>query len=231
MQRRTVFLVLLGLTTVPFGGAEASSDTYCFGRRATYVGSPVDDRVQLTEAIDVVVTGGGNDLVSGDGDSGGGPDYVCLGPGDDSYQGTDDDDHVDAGSGDDRISAGLGGADLLYGGAGNDTIEGWEGADVIFGQGGHDTLFGGGGGDHLVGGDGADLLWGDYGYGRSDEEGYAGGPGDDLLEGGDGDDHLDGEGHAARVDGSDGDSCDGGSGIDTLRHCRSSALGATQSWG
>src|SRR5262245_17674857 len=118
---------------------------------------------------------------------------------------------------------------VLNGTAGNDTIDGRDGDDKIFGKGGADDLKGGRGDDKISGGDGNDLI--------------DGARGDDTMDGGTGndifvadlpsdDDH--GHGHHDRPwwwfddwhDGlsrwfggdrhDEGDTYDGGAGVDTL---------------
>lgn len=92
----------------------------CFGRRATILGSPGDDRIEGTRRRDVIVALGGDDVVIGLGEA----DYVCGGAGDDRVRST----HsgfpavwgIDLGQGDDRVR--VVNADLLRGGFGSDRM-------------------------------------------------------------------------------------------------------------
>ena len=140
--------------------------------------------------------------------------------GDDTLEGTSDNDVICGGAGDDTI-VGLGGDDVIWGGAGDDMLTGGDGDDRLFGEAGADTLVGGTGGDELWGGSGADSL-----EGNSQDDTLHGGDGDDTLVGGGGADTLWGNagadslaGHAgddAAHGGPGGDTIDGGNGADAL---------------
>ena len=91
------------------------------------------DQINFFE-IEQVITGSGNDTVTGAGWS----QSVDTGAGDDTISMGDGDDTVVAGDGNDTIVGGAG-ADVLYGGAGSDTITFAEGDNVSGGDG--DDLF------------------------------------------------------------------------------------------
>jgi Ca2+-binding RTX toxin-like protein len=96
------------------------------------------------------------------------------GAGDDTADGSLDNDSVGGGDGDDSLIGGLGndtlygdgGRDLANGGVGDDSIVGGDGDDSLFGAFGNDTMDGGAGGDTIVfdamdtvdGGTGVDFL-------------------------------------------------------------------------
>ncbi|WP_099426180.1 Ig-like domain-containing protein, partial [Vibrio splendidus] len=155
----------------------------------------------LTDAADLIVTGGDNDHVEGGdfddiihlGDSGSNAafdlqdatEFVELDV-DDIYQGNNEDGTLESpyvapswadvgqgGAGDDVI-LGESGIDLISGGSGNDYLDGGSESDYIRAGSGNDIVIGGSGDDHLRGEDGNDIL--------------IGGLGDDILSGDDGDD-------------------------------------------
>lgn len=96
-------------------------------------------------------------------------------------------------NGDDSLSGGTGN-DFILGGDGNDTLRGGEDNDLLDGDGGADILYGGKGDDSLRGGDGGDLLYGDTGNdvldGDSGSDTTYGGEGDDLFVTASGNDML-----------------------------------------
>jgi Ca2+-binding RTX toxin-like protein len=103
-------------TEVPAGPVR--HDQRCFGARPTIRGTASDDRIHATGAEDVIVTYGGNDVVSGLDSF----DKVCTGPGKDRVFGVLGDFfdvRVDLGSGDDQV---LRGGGTIRAGAGDDTI-------------------------------------------------------------------------------------------------------------
>ncbi|MFB9229297.1 VWA domain-containing protein, partial [Vibrio lentus] len=155
----------------------------------------------LTDAADLIVTGGDNDHVEGGdfddiihlGDSGSNAafdlqdatEFVELDV-DDIYQGNNEDGTLESpyvapswadvgqgGAGNDVI-LGESGIDLISGGSGNDYLDGGSENDYIRAGSGNDIVIGGSGDDHLRGEDGNDIL--------------IGGLGDDILTGDDGDD-------------------------------------------
>ncbi|GAB3479560.1 calcium-binding protein [Azotobacter salinestris] len=67
------------------------------------------------------------------------------------------------GTGDNDTLNGQQGNDTLSGGAGNDTLNGQQGSDTLHGEAGDDTLQGQQGDDHLHGGEGNDILTGGTG--------------------------------------------------------------------
>ena len=110
------------------------------------------------------------------------------------------------GRGDIRIRMyGGGGNDTMYGGSGRDIMLGGAGDDNLFGRNGNDYLDGGGGNDNLNGGNQDDVLLGNVG-----DDQLNGGLGNDSLFGDDGNDVL------VSIDGSTGDSVDGGGGFDVI---------------
>ncbi|WP_293122013.1 calcium-binding protein [Microcoleus sp. bin38.metabat.b11b12b14.051] len=155
------------------------------------IGTQGDNRLLGTEQADIILTFGGNDVISGRGGddliiSGGGNDSIGGGAGnDDIFAGTGND-VVDGGSGDDRIFGGKG-SDVIDGNAGNDFLSGDNGDDRIFGGAGNDTALGGKGNDLVSGGDGNDSL-----YGGRDNDTVDGGAGDDFISGDRGADVLTG---------------------------------------
>ena len=110
---------------------------------------------------------------------------------------------------------GTSGTDDIYGTNGSDVVVGGKGEDQIHGLGGDDFMCGEGGRDILTGGSGDDALSGDHGgdaiFGGSGDDFLNGGDQSDQLHGGSGDDEMQGD---AFVN-AQGDSCDGGDGIDT----------------
>ncbi|MGA1317268.1 MAG: matrixin family metalloprotease, partial [Rubrivivax sp.] len=175
----------------------------------------------------------------------GGNDTIYTFAGDDSVEGGDGDDWVNAqinasggyglfvSSGLQTIRGGLGN-DLLAGGSDSDSIYGEDGFDVLFGGNGADLLDGGADDDTLQGDDGADTLLGGDGHDR-----LLTGAGDDSADGGAGDDDINAErstdggspltyassgrqtlegglGHDLIAGGSDADRVSGGDGNDTL---------------
>jgi Ca2+-binding RTX toxin-like protein len=101
---------------------------------------------------------------------------------------------------------GTSGDDSYWGGAEADRIEGLGGRDYLLGNGGDDEIFGGDGDDNLHGGDGNDVI--DAGEGNDSLQGNRG---TDILRGMDGDDRL------LVLTAPEGDTFDGGEGVDTLQ--------------
>jgi hypothetical protein len=160
---------------------------YCYGQRATIVGTNDPETLAGDAGVDVIVALGGDDMITG----GDGADVICAGAGIDTVYGE---------GGDDRIY-GAGGGDWLYGGYqtptagdGNDTIAGGPDDDWLYGEDGTDKLYGDGDADHLSGGNNDDWL--------------DGGDGDDIIIGEDGNDYLTGDDGA--------DYLHGGAGFDLL---------------
>ncbi|MEJ6391148.1 calcium-binding protein [Gymnodinialimonas ulvae] len=159
---------------------------------------------------------------------------IFAGDGDDTVNGSDEDDLVAAGVGNDLVLA-SGGDDEVNGSIGRDTLEGGNGDDTITGGFGDDDLFGDAGDDALSGGFGNDFLFGDIGNDVLEgEDGndtlvsflgsdtLSGGADDDLLDaldlplftGPDAPDVLDGGDGNDTLLGDDGDILTGGDGID-----------------
>jgi hypothetical protein len=96
----------------------------CKGLNATILGTPGDDELIGTSAIDVIDARGGDDVIRGLGDAdlicgGGGEDVLRGGSGDDFVIGRAKDDDLLGGPGDDIMNAGSGG-DAMNGGRGDD---------------------------------------------------------------------------------------------------------------
>ncbi|WP_421877886.1 cadherin domain-containing protein [Pacificispira sp.] len=152
----------------------------------------------------------------------------------DTLAGSNGDDVLIGGAGDDELSGGAG-ADTLVGGEGLDLADyssdsagitvslldgtktgaaagdvysgiegviGGSGADLLIGDDAANQLFGESGNDTILGGDGADTL-----FGMDGDDTIVGGRGADSLYGGDG---------ADLIFAGDGDSVNGGAGVDTL---------------
>ena len=131
--------------------------------------------------------------------------------GDDTIEGTNEDDNFSGGEGNDTL-LGFAGDDTLFGNNGNDILAGGGGDDLLIGDSGNDDLRGGSGVDTLLGGEGNDLLRvgsdNDLGFGGNGEDFLQGAAGDDTLFGEDGDDLIYG--------GTGNDTLDGGNGDDEL---------------
>lgn len=125
-------------------------------------------------------------------------------------------------SGNDTIE-GYDSDDIINAANGDDTIYGWGGNDTLIGENGDDTLYGVNGDDLLIGGSGADYLSGDNGNdtleGGSGNDSLSGGAGSDLLNGGLGNDSLSGG------NGSDTYLFGVGSGFDTISNNDEDSLG------
>ncbi len=124
--------------------------------------------------IENLVTGGGNDSVTGNRAA----NDIRLGGGNDTATGGDGEDVLIGQGGSDRLS-GNAHDDYLHGGSGQDMLFGGNGADTLKGGNQDDQLTGGNGADRLKGGNGDDLLMGSAGRDR-----LIGGNGDDSLDGG-----------------------------------------------
>lgn len=168
---------------------------YCFGERATIVGTNDEDHLNGTGGRDVIVALGGNDVVRGRG----GDDLICLGP-------TGQLDFGERGFGDegnDRVSGGPG-VEHLYGGGGDDYLAlggargfaaGGPGDDTMIGSPGRDVLGGAGG----PGGGGGPLFKFTYIPGEAGDDRIVGGGGSDLIVAGEGDDTMIGGGGTDRI--------------------------------
>lgn len=177
-----------------FGMSPAQARPTCGGKVADIVRGAGNDRLVNPIGPQVIVLGGGDDvLITRTGSKG--PDVVCGGPGDDE---------INSGSG----------ADKVFGNDGNDSITGEKGGDLIYGGPGNDEVFSGRGVDRVYGGSGEDLIYTDAGKDWID-----GGSGDDRIfgqdgrekatRGGDGDDFID--------TGAGGETVYGGPGADYIR--------------
>ncbi|GGA55495.1 calcium-binding protein [Okeania sp. KiyG1] len=132
-------------------------------------------------------------------------------PGDDTLNGTNDQDTITGRGGDDTIDGG-GGRDTINGNGGDDIIDGGGGRDSINGGGGDDSIDGGNRGDSINGGGGDDTI--DGGSGR---DAINGNGGDDIIDGGGGRDSINGGGGDDSIDGGNrGDTINGNSGNDII---------------
>ena len=125
--------------------APAAADSECFGKAATIVGTPGDDRIRGTNGDDVIVAGRGDDRINGRG----GDDLICGRSGDDRIRGGSGDDKVRGWRGEDSVKGGPGN-DRLLGGLHNDTLRGNAGDDHLDGGAAQDDCDGGPGVNHLV---------------------------------------------------------------------------------
>jgi Ca2+-binding RTX toxin-like protein len=160
MLRRLV--VLLGFSCGFMGAmAPVNAAPHCFGRIATIIGTPGNDRIQGTNSVDVIVGLKGADSIS----ALGGDDLVCAGRGRDRIDG----DHPDFPTS--RAD------DKLKGGRGDDSIVGEVGNDVLIGKAGHDDLCDAFGADRSIGGRGRDRFSCPGG-----DDVFRGGPGTDTVD-------------------------------------------------
>lgn len=218
----SVSLVALAALTI-FGASSAAARPTCAGKVADIVKGAGDNRVVNPIGPQVIILGGGDDvLITRTGSKG--PDTVCGGAGDDAINsgsgadlvfGNDGSDTVIGEKGGDRVYGGLGndlvrsgrGVDRVYGGddddsiftdAGKDWIDAGSGDDTVFGQDGREKAIRGGDGDDLIDtGAGGETVYGgsgaDYIRGRDGSDVIHGGPGPDRIYGDQVDDHLYGD--------------------------------------
>jgi Ca2+-binding RTX toxin-like protein len=150
-MRTSVFVVLLGISTIGLAVPSAQAADRCFGKRADIVGTSEADNIKGTNGNDVIVGGDGRDKINGRG----GNDLICAGSGHDQVRGKSGDDQIDGGPGSDFIVA-HSGNDVLIGQAGGDTLIAGDGDDVMkAGSSPYDFLLGGPGNDVYDGGAGA----------------------------------------------------------------------------
>lgn len=185
-----------------------------------------------------VLTGAGDDTVTGNNGTNGSRIFAFLGAGADTFNGSSAADAVDGGSGRDTIS-GLDGNDYiqgegdeaeLYVNLGNDEIADDDDKDTIHGGNGNDTIYGfmsgdspvncedgeilngNDGDDNIHGSDGADIISGNNG-----NDGLDGGDGNDVINGNLGDDTISGDDGIDVIHGNeDDDTISGGDGNDEL---------------
>src|SRR5688500_10032077 len=153
--------------TISVGQANATLAIGEFDLPTRVSSGPGDDVIVLTDAIDFVNPGPGNDNVTANGGNdvvfaGLGNDVVNAGDGDDVVRGMVGDDTIEGGPGVDRIDAGVG-TDIVGGGIGNDILRGGGGDDTLWGGIGDDTVEGGQGNDFLGGVVGTNVLSGGQG--------------------------------------------------------------------
>jgi hypothetical protein len=191
LRRLSVFAFALAaasatsvLPTTAMGGSAAE---LCFGLTPTLVGSPGQWHLVGTEGPDVVVTNG-----SGDVETGGGDDLVCITGAAVRANGKKADPRLSTGPGRDRVDAALTKTPFSTSlGAGPDEYDGGPGPDVVVAgdQGGQalDPIWTAGGRDVVYVSGGADVV----DLGRNDDQLYVGGQAAGaVLHGGDGDDLL-----------------------------------------
>ena len=188
--------------------------------------TPGNDRITVTSAPALVISGAGNDTVTtGDGDDtilgNDGSDFIQSRGGNDYVEGGWGNDTIWAGAGDDAVWV-LGGNNEVWAGPGNDTLTGGSGDDILGGGAGDDYIYARAGGrNQLWGGDGRDTLHtgdnGDAAGGGWGDDIVHGGAGGDTLMGGLGNDTVQGEGGDDRLFlGMGSDMGYGGAGNDTL---------------
>jgi Ca2+-binding RTX toxin-like protein len=155
--------------------------------------------------------------------------HAYITRGNDLFNGTNNQDNIEAGAGNDTVN-GKNGSDTIYGQNGKDKLNGQDGDDyldggndndILNGGTGNDELHGGTGKDFLRGGEGEDTLYGDGGndklMGEGGEDILYGGTGKDFLRGGEGEDTLYGESGNDKLKAGDGnDILVGGLGKDNL---------------
>jgi hypothetical protein len=181
------------MSTVGIGGAHGRPT--CFGKRATIVRGDGSDRISGTPRNDVIVAGGGNDVIKAQGERNHGRDLICAGQGKDLVFGNGD-------------------AEKISGGPGNDKLEGGHGNDLIVGDNfGVTSESGETGRDKILGGFDRDFVAGDN-YAR----GKASGQGPDWIGGNAGGDVIVGDTASARGDATGGasDHAAGASGNDVV---------------
>jgi Ca2+-binding RTX toxin-like protein len=184
------------LSSVATGGAR--SRPTCFGKPATIVRGDGSNRISGTPRSDVIVAGGGNDVIKAkSGKSNHGRDVICGGGGRDRIFGNGDPEKISGGPGKDWINGGHGN-DLIVGDDyGLQGESGPTGRDYILGGFDRDFIAGdnlargdasGGSPDWIGGNAGSDRIVGDSASFRGDASGgasdhVAGATGDDLVVG------------------------------------------------
>ncbi|HZJ51125.1 MAG TPA: calcium-binding protein [Actinomycetota bacterium] len=152
-MRRKFWLPIIGLVFAAVAAmpvAQATEKTYfCFGHRATIVGTPGSDLIYGTTGADVIHGRGSSDLIHGRN----GNDIICGGRGGDQHAirpenhdghygliGGNGNDIVRGGAGDDSIQGGDPLQNPYYGRPEPDPSE----TDVLYGGGGDDQMLDGG---------------------------------------------------------------------------------------
>lgn len=219
--------LLLAAVQSPATGKRAPA---CLGKRATVVGTRMNDVLKGTSRADVIAAGRGDDVVRGLGGNdrlcgGDGADDLIGASGNDQLSGADGQDALFGGEGDDALKAEAGNQELLIGGPGNDAIDGGEGfgdvASYLFAPAPVQVNLGAG----SATGDGADSLAGiETVRGSEGDDALTGGPASDLLFGGGGNDTISaGDGLDQLNGGSGNDGLDGGPGDDSTSFIASQA--------
>jgi hypothetical protein len=131
-------LLQYALSLECLSGSCIASPSLCNGKKATIVGSELDDILIGTKGNDVIHGRGGNDLINGLV----GNDVICGGNGNDVLVGGQNNDQLFGDSGHDVLMGGPGN-DMLRGGSGNDTLDGGSGNDTLTGEAGNDVCEGG----------------------------------------------------------------------------------------
>lgn len=156
------------------------------GGDGTDTASYAERTAGVTVTLDHAANDGNADDVPGDNVQ---TENVLTGSGDDAVTGDGKFNEIDTGAGEDSVEAGAS-PDTIGGGPGNDTLNGEDGNDTVDGASGNDFLASGRNHDVLNGGGGDDTL-SDSGYMGTGQDMH-GGPGDDMLTPGDGIDDVHG---------------------------------------
>lgn len=107
-------------------GLDLVTDTSCFGRQATIVGTFGDDVLTGTNGPDVIIGLEGDDTITGLTAD----DVLCGGVGDDTLAGDNGNDRLSGGWGDDTLTGGRG-DDVLNGDQGEDALDGGQGENTL----------------------------------------------------------------------------------------------------
>lgn len=200
----------LAMTPFAFSTAAEARPT-CGGKPADIVRGPGDDRVVNPIGPQVIVLGGGDDvLITRTGSKG--PDVICGGSGDDEINSGSGADKVFGNDGNDSI-VGEKGGDRIYGGPGSDGVISGRGIDRVYGGSDDDQIYTDAGKDWIDGGSGDDRIFGQDGR----EKATRGGDGDDYIDTGAGGETVYGGAGADYIRGRDGsDVIHGGSGPDHI---------------
>jgi len=194
-----------------FGASTAQARPTCGGKVADIVKGAGDNRVINPIGPQVIVLGGGDDvLITRTGSKG--PDTVCGGVGDDVINSGSGADLVFGNDGNDTVIGEKGG-DRVYGGPGDDIVRSGRGIDRVYGGGDDDSIYTDAGKDWIDAGPGNDTVFGQDGR----EKAIFGGDGDDLIDTGPGGETVHGGAGADYIRGRDGsDVIYGGPGPDRI---------------
>ena len=193
-------VTLLAAASLVIGLPSAQARPTCGGKVADIVRGAGNDRVINPIGPQVIVLGGGDDiLITRTGSKG--PDTVCGGYGNDQINSGSGADRVYGNDGDDTVIGEKGG-DLVWGGAGDDLIRSDRGVDRVSGGADDDTIYTDAGKDWIDAGSGNDAVFGQDGR----EKSILGGAGDDRIDTGPGGETVyagDGADYIRGRDGSD----------------------------